>query len=432
MLRYIGLPHKILRAYSALAGKSAIVYPAAFLVALGLGQVGLGLIFYLREVFSSPATVIGWLAATWSLAYIVGCLLVRPAFDTVPPPYLIVVANFLMTGFTLGMQFVPSISWIFALHGLYGMAVSHFWPPLMGWLSSEVEGEALNRACARFNLSWCLGGIISPYLAGWLSEMNVRLPLLGGSALFLLTAVYVAGTALVKPKTGGVSTCRAAGGQQNAALAPDRSTLLRYPAWVGLFATYFAMGVIASIFPVIGQDDLLLSRSSIGLLLLVRSLVNAVAFLALGRLVFWHFRVLPMLMGQLMAVCGFVLLAHVHEPVLVGVLLGIFGITLAMSYSSSLFHGASGSRNRPARMAVHESVLAAGLVAGAGVGGMVYHAHGAARLFYLCALVVLVALLAQGVLCVWARRCEERQCEETPHMGVVRAHADVAGARPES
>jgi len=87
----------------------------------------------------------------------------------------------------------------------------------------------------------------------------------------------------------------------------------------------------------------------------------------------------------------------------------VLGITLAMSYAASLFHGASGSEHRQRRMAAHESVISVGLVAGSGLGGMIYQANGRAALFITCALVVLGTLALQAALCYWAERREKER-----------------------
>jgi predicted MFS family arabinose efflux permease len=48
------------------------------------------------------------------------------------------------------------------------------------------------------------------------------------------------------------------------------------------------------------------------------------------------------------------------------------GVFTALGYVNSLFHGAAGSSHRVARMAIHESLLSAGLCVGASLGGIVY------------------------------------------------------------
>jgi predicted MFS family arabinose efflux permease len=394
--RYITQQAAIVRSYYTGLGKTGIIYPAAFLVALALGQFGLGLVFYMREHFGCTTTQIGWLSAVWSLSYVVGCLLIRPFFDHVLPRHMVVIATALASAITGLITLVPSIVAVFLLHGIYGLVMSFFWPPLMGWLSTDAEGKALGRMVSRFNLSWSIGGIISPLVAATLSQIGSRLPLYAGSGVFLVTAAYIAIAVTLLPKARTDRTPD----EQNGDSTPvaGRDTLLRYPAWVGVVAGYFGMSVIASIFPIMATGELHMQKPTVGTLLFLRSLTNAIAFVILGRTIFWHFRAAPMLAGQFVCAGAFVALGFVASPAWIGALFSVFGVTLAITYSVSIFHGASGSANRAARAAIHESVLAGGLVAGSSIGGMVYSPGHASRVFWLCAAVVLAGLVVQAIM----------------------------------
>ena len=409
-LRYISQRRQLIRSYYSGIGKAAVIYPAAFLVAVALGQIGLGLIFYTREVFDASPAAVGWLLAAWSISYVFGCLVLRPVFSRVLPRYLAMAATSLALVFTLGMPIAPNLPSIFVLQGLYGLSLSLFWPPLMGWLSMNAEGATLGKVVSRFNLSWSLGVIISPFIAGWLSERAVRLPLYAGSGLYLLTVVFMAGAVAALP---AVRADRDLSGSDPSQAGRGRNTRLRYAAWLGLFATYFGMGALGAVLPMAGRDVLLFSRRLIGSLLTVRAFANAAAFITLGRTSFWHFRSLPMLLGQLLTAAAFVGLACAASAPMIALLLALFGACMALGYNNSFFHGVSGSDDRARRTAVHESILAGGLVAGAGIGGMVYHAWGIAAAYSTCALVLVVGVLGQVGLCAWAAATETRVPGET-------------------
>lgn len=399
MRRYVSNSLQLARAWYGGIGRTAVIYPTAFLVAVALGLMSLGLVFHASERFGASATEVGWLAGAWSLCYVVGCFAIRPRFEHVLPRYVILVAMAIMFALALGIRMAPSLGWVFVLYALHGLTVSNFWPPLMGWLSTDVEGAVLGRVVSRFNVSWCLGNIVSPYLAGWLSARDLRLPLLVGALIFLAASIFVAGATLAMGRASAETSSGKPPPENPAAPLTDHSTCLRYPSWVGLFPTYFATGVLLSIFPLIGAEQLHLSKPDIGRLLLVRGLFNGLAFVALGRLAFWHFRRAPMLAGQAVVTAAFVGLAYAQGNAAISVLLAIVGLGAGISYSASIFHGVSGSRNRAARMAVHEAVLSAGLVFGSGTGGMIYQSIGAAALYWTCAGLLGAGLLVQSVQC---------------------------------
>ena len=402
MRRTISQGRQLIRAYYGGIAKTSVIYPAAFLVATALGQVGLGLLFFVRDVFHLSPARVGLLGSVWSLSYVVGCLFLRPRFDRVLPRYLIIASTASVTVVTVLMPFAPAPWALFVLNAAYGLSLSLFWPPLMGWLSVDLEGPELSKVVGRFNVSWCSGVVVGPLLGGWLSEVSPRAPLAAGSALFLFTCGAVVYAATVLPL---VRADRSTGaGVAASGTASGKEALLRFPAWLGLYVSYFSMGVVYHVFPMAAQDQLGLPKRLIGTLLFCRGLANAVTFALLGRVVFWHFRAWPMLSGQLLCCCALLGLSRARSPVPVAAWLGVFGVCVAVSYTNSIFHGASGSRNRSGRMAVHESILAAGMVSGAAVGGMLYQRSGAAPVYRSCAGLLLTGAVTQLALCAWALR----------------------------
>lgn len=112
-----------------------------------------------------------------------------------------------------------------------------------------------------------------------------------------------------------------------------------------------------------------------------------------------HFRARPMFAGQALGVCVFALLAWMRHPFMLGLLLALLGIAGGMSYSASIFHGASGAANRHRRMALHEAILASGLVLGAAFGGTLYGRTSLTHVYLACALIIAVGMAVQAVLC---------------------------------
>ena len=401
-LRYISQRRQLIRSFYAGIGKTAVIFPSSFLVSVGQGLVGLGMIFYMRDIFNASGSQIGLLVALWSLCYILGCLFIRPLFDHILPRYALVIATFCMCIFTLAIHSFHSLTWVYIFYGLYGLATSLFWPPVMAWLSQKIEGIELNRTMSKFNLSWSAGLIISPFLAGCLSERATELPLYSGSAIFLLSSFMIIGASLALPNIRKDVDTELSLRTQN--LEKGQDTPIRYPAWAGLYTTYVVVGVIISIFPVSARDDLFMRKSIIGLLFLSRALLTTSGFVILGRTTLWHFKSLPMLLGQVSLAILLILMAYIHSPLLLGLILGSMGLLTALSYTYSVFHGVSGSTERSKRMAIHESLIAAGLISGASIGGIIYQRYSMPAVYWFCSAVVLIGVLIQSVLSLRAHR----------------------------
>ncbi|MBT3380955.1 MAG: MFS transporter, partial [Lentisphaerae bacterium] len=281
----------LLRALRSRFGKTAVIYPAALLVAMGMGCNMLGLVFYARERYGASPSQIGYLAGCWSISYMVGCLLLRPLSRRLLPRFSILGATALMAVAAWCMLITRSLAWLFVLQCCLGLIVSFFWPPLMGWLSANVEGTKLNRSMGWFNISWSTGSIISPLLAGSLSEMAVDLPLRAAGTCFLAAALLILGAVLTLSSLADDDHAHTA--EQSATGGEDSGTSLRFPAWMGIFTSYLVLSVMLNVFPLVARLELGLSKTLIGLLLFLRALVGTASLGILGKTSWWHFKGRP-------------------------------------------------------------------------------------------------------------------------------------------
>jgi len=394
--RFVSQQQQLLRALSAGIGKTAVILPAGFMTEAGLGMLILGMVFYMREVFLLSPGQVGWIAATWQGCYVLGCLTMRPVFERLLPRYSMIFSCAGMATAVTAILLSRSVAAAFVFYGLFGFCLSFFWPPLMSWLSLGIEGKQLGRAMSRLTFIGNMGIIISPLVAGALSELSPRYPLYGAIAVFLIDCLLLIGAALALPRIR--SDKQRGFNRRESSGQPDNSTPLRFPAWIGVFVTYTVMGVIITVFPMYARDDLGLSKSTIGALLLCRALCTAAGYLLLGRTTFWHFRPAPMTAGlALLAVLVFGISRAASIPLLV-LSLALIGPLVSLGFSYSFFHGASGAPRRATRMAIHEALLASGLIAGSAVGGQIYQHYTMNAVSVFCAALIGVAIALQVVL----------------------------------
>jgi len=400
-VRYVTQRAYAIRALFLGFDKTAVIYPAAALAAVSGSMLALGMVFYLREFLHATGVQVGGVFAVWSLSYVLGCLFIRPLTDRVLPRRLLATAAFVGAALALGLGLNRWLSLAYVLYALVAAVTSLFWPPLMGWLSADLEGPALNRVISRFNLAWCLGTIVSPPVAGWLSERAVRLPLLVASGLYFANGCMIAGAALALPRVR--RDRHTAVRERETIQGPDRGTPLRFPAWVGLVTTYLTMGVIMNIFPLGAREELHFSRSLIGGLFFLRAVSTGLGFVLLGRIAFWHFRGWPMVLTQLALGGTLAWMAVARRAVPVAFALVVLGGLVAFGYANALFHGMAGGTNRAARGAVHEALLSMGMIAGASLGGLLYQRHSMGAAYALCIGLLLLAACVQAVIILWLR-----------------------------
>ena len=233
-------------------------------------------------------------------------------------------------------------------------------------------------------------------LAGVASERSAGLPLLIAIAVFSALAVYFFVAMAASPALR--ATARAAAPAARAAAPGPAGTPLRFPAWVGMFASYVVSGMVATVFPLFAQDVLGASKGLIGALISSRTLTQSLGFLVLGLLAFWHDRKLFLVATQAYLALLLVLMIFARSLPFFAVLFPLLGLATAMSYAGGLFHGIAGAGNRAGRMASHESVLNGGYIVGASVSGVLYQEYSMRSVVLFCLGTSLVAMLAQGVL----------------------------------
>jgi DHA1 family multidrug resistance protein-like MFS transporter/DHA1 family quinolone resistance protein-like MFS transporter len=235
--------------------------------------------------------------------------------------------------------------------------------------------------------------ILGPFLAGVLSAFNSELPLYAGAMFFFITGILIATASLVFPKIkldrGSITS-----GDE---LTPkvDNSTILRFPGWIGIFTAFGLSGVVMNIFPVFAVEELLLRKEIIGVLMQSRNYIAVIVFIILGHSVFWHFKLSIILTCQVVLACLFFSMNFISSSVAFAVCISLIGSIRAFSYSSSLFHGISGSVNRAGRIAIHEVLLNSGLVFGSAMGGLIYQNFSMTVVFYFCSSIAIMGALLQ-------------------------------------
>lgn len=377
--------------------RRVFIYPAAFGMAIAATNTSLGIVFHARETFGASPSRIGLLGASLSCAYILGCIAVRLSGVQPGAVRSIGIALSLVVFADLGQIFAPHLVWLFFFYALLGFSLCFFWPPLMGWLSADAEGHELGRSMGWFNVCWSSGTIVGPFLAGLASQYSRLLPLVISLGLHTLLLLFLVVCALRLKSGEGVHT-GTSGDVSHDEEGRGLGTGLRYPCWIGLAACYAVVGVLLNVFPVAAREEFGLSKTSVGILLLVRALATTAGLGILGRTAWWHFKGRQLWLGY----AGFALICILFSAFIsffaLIVLFCMAGLFAAHGYANSLFHGVAGSRSRPRRMAVHESLLSVGMVLGSALGGMIYEHTSYRSLFLSCAWLLGITALIVSVL----------------------------------
>jgi MFS family permease len=369
----IASPHEKGESLLSGVGKTAVMLPATFLMSTANGLIAFGIVYYLRDAYSAKASVIGWFTAFYAIAYFLGCIAFKPLLFYVLPRYSMMVGAVVMGTSILGILIFHSLTAGFIFYGIFGFAVALFWPPLMGWLSANIEGKEMNRTMSRFNFTWSSANIAAPFLAGLLFEIDITLPIKTGIAMQYGVFLFILAASLVFERLRSDLYREPPRRKEE---KKDGGTPVRYLGWIGIFCSYAIIGVLNTMFPLFGREVLSLSASVVGALLLTRALTTTAGFLIFGRTHRWHFKITPHYYAGAAYIFMAGLLILFPRPGAYGIILPLIGIIAAYSYSSSIFHGAAGTARKGKSMTIHEAILTAGQVFGAVGGGITYQYGG--------------------------------------------------------
>jgi predicted MFS family arabinose efflux permease len=284
--------------------------------------------------------------------------------------------------------------------GIGGGAMAFFWPFLMSWVSSDYEGVRLNRRFGWYNGAWSGGGAIGPLISGWLFEVHPLLPLLGAA-----TSVSLALVLLTFGRDG--STRKTTGAAPSAGIeeAVYDMRLLKDCRWlsrIALFSACACYAIVRSQFALV-FTSLGYAESQFGLYLTIFALCNFGALVAAGRWARWHFRpgLLVVAQGMLLLTLFMTIYGRALSILFVSSL--ILGLALGFAYSSHLYYGASASKKRSTRMAIHEIVISLGLTIGSAAGGWLCEHVSLYSPYWFAVAVVGLGMAGQGAIHLCAR-----------------------------
>ena len=360
------------------------LYGAALMMAISLSMAWTAMPFVLSTMGGTNAHV-GYAPAINTLAYMIALLVTGPRCGhlrarrtSLSAATIALLATAMMSLCVLWTESHVAAggrTWIWTLivaGGVGGAAMAFYWPFLMSWVSGDYEGVQLNRRFGRYNGAWSSGGTIGPLIGGWLFEVNAVLPLLVAVAFVLLSLLLLSfGRDGSASGSGPVrASKKTPNGVTTSPIAYDMRLLAdcRWMSRVALFSACACYAIVRSQFALV-FTGLGYAESQFGLYLTIYALCNFAALVAAGRWALWHFKPGLLFVGQalllltlLMTIYGRTLSVFLISSVLLGLAYGF-------AYSSHLYYGASASKKRSARMAIHEIVISVGLTIGSLAGG---------------------------------------------------------------
>jgi MFS family permease len=384
------------------------LYSAAFMMAGSISMIWTAMPFILTAIGGTEAHV-GYAPAINTLAYmlalfVAGSLLghLRVKRTALSAAVVALMASVAMAWVVLGPRLangVRSLWWIWAVivsGGVGGAAMALYWPFLMSWVSADYEGVQLNRRLGRYNAAWSSGAAIGPFIGAWLVEVNPALPIPAAAVCVLLSVLVLS---LARDSSVRMP---AAPGIKQTGCSPRRLVDCRWMSRIALFSACLCFAMIRSQFALV-FTALGFAESQFGGYQMLYALCTFAVLVAAGRWAAWHFK--PAILGLAQALLPAVLLMVIYGRTLPVFFTSsiLLGVAYGFAYSSHLYYGASTSRRRSVRMAIHEITISLGLTIGAAAGGYLCEHVGTYAPYWFALAIVGLGLLVQTAIHIAAQ-----------------------------
>jgi MFS family permease len=380
-----------------------LLIAASFLMDCCVSMANLSVQYLGIHRLAAPNVVLGLFASVFSCAYAAGCMVSGSLSDRFGRRTLAYAGSFCCLIVWSVLPLLPSWRWVLPTMLFAGAALSLYWPSMQAWLAELSVGRpgGLRRAIGFFNISWCLGLMLGPVLAGLFWPLDFRLGFWAPAGLMvglaaILYRIPVSGA--VHGECPEPAAGMDPGGHPEDTARPEDTLLFMRFAWIGNFSSWFASGALLALFPKLG-NQLGFDPQTIGFTVAAFRLGQVgMVFLAM-HCGLWQYRLWPLLVVELTAMLTFFLGGIAHSPWAFGVIFAIGGCAAGLTYASSLFYslaGREGGRGR--KTGFHEAILGSGAFLGPLVGGLAAQWFGLRAPFLAAAGICAVAATAQLTL----------------------------------
>lgn len=391
---------------NALRGVWAL-YGAAFTMSIVLSTLWTAMPFIVRNIGGSEAHV-GYAWAANMVGYVTALFLAGFALGEHNPRnttrvsaviifvtllVMLVAVLIVLSKDLVGNQ---ALIWTLIIAGtVSGAAMVLYWPFLMSWVSEDLEGHGLNRRLGTYNGSWSAAAIVGPLLSGVFVETSTLLPIIFGACGMAVCFLF-----LSVANDGSIHACLFNDESKRPAVVPVAKDTLKRFRWISritLFCSWACLGVARSQFALV-FTGMGYSETQFGLLVMIFGLCNFAVLSASGRWPFWHFKLVPLFVIQVMFSASLLLVIFGRSLPVFLFAFAVLGCGFGFAYSSHLYYGTCGARKRSTRMVIHEAVLSSGIIVGSGAGGYIAEHFGLYQPYWFVLAIMVTGFLIQLII----------------------------------
>lgn len=319
--------------------------------------------------FGASAWFLGMLGWTAQGTRLPVCMTTGMLSEKVGRTRVIIPAAILATLTSIGLAFAANNIQVLIFYVLFMVSVGAFYPSLQAFIGDNSGRGQLRKNLSAFNVGWTVGGSVCTLVAGYMFAAHRAWP-------FAAAAVVAAGSIWFVRAWSRLRVSESDDPQVSGYAADPVPSMAVGPGsllWIARsahFVGFFGYSAIRSLFPKLGRS-LDYSDGTIGLLLGVMLIGQAAGIFIAGAGPWWRGKLWPLVLSLVMAVVSGLAITLVDSKGLYAAAFFVQGTSLGIAYTQALYYGLQARTRMGKNSGIHESLVAAGNISGAFVGGTV-------------------------------------------------------------
>ncbi len=364
------------------------LFIAAFVMDFCTGLVSFAVPLRALDLGASVVEL-GFIGTAGSLSFTVACTFTGKLADRFDRRRLLIIAAGLTT-LVFAMLFLAVNYWMLLAGAALGWGLlALFWPSVQAMLAEGRSRTRLVKTLGTFNIFWTLGFMLGPLAGGYLYLVGPKVPFATGAVGMVLLTLAI-GAMRFKPSDEPAEDL------EEAPREPERADAARFRwiAWTANFTAFFMIGMLNNQFPKLAAE-LLIRPDTLGMLLAIPRLLQMLIFLVARHTTWWQFRLRPLLIPQVTAAVGMIVVATQDATVALAFAFGTVGLLVGAAFSASQFYSFFQAERKGEKGARNEMIVGLGMVSGPLVGGLLAHLIGLRMPYVLCCLVLVAGMLVE-------------------------------------
>ena len=332
---------------------------------------------------------LGFIGTAGSLSFTLACTFTGKLADRFDRRRILAIAAGL-TALVFGMLFLAVNYWMLLAGTAMGWGLlALFWPSVQAMLAEGRSRNQLVKTLGTFNMFWTMGFMLGPLAGGYLYLVGPRVPFATGTIGMVLLSLTIV---LLRIRPVAAQEADPAGEAQGR--TREDTARFRWIAWTANFTAFFMIGMLNNQFPKLATE-LLIRPDTLGILLAIPRLLQMTVFLIARHTTWWQFRLRPLVIPQIAAVIGMIVVATQDATVVLAFAFGTVGLLVGAAFSASQFYSFFQEEHKGEKGARNEMIVGMGMVSGPLVGGLLAQLIGLRMPYVLCCIVLIAGMIVE-------------------------------------